>query len=223
MLFVIDTSTESVGMCLFDGVQVIAEQIWRSQNHHTVELVPAIEKMFKQSKIQTKDLTGLGIALGPGSFTSLRIGLSVIKGMALASSLPIVGIPSLDILAACQPPMEIPMLAILHLGRGRLASTRYQHQENGWINTSELMVSDAHKLAQTIDASIYICGEMDAQERQILGRKWKTARVAPASMCMRRPVVFAELVWQRLQNNQPDDVESLSPIYVHTLSNVPNL
>lgn len=223
MLFVLDTSTEMVGMCLYDGVQVVAEQLWKSQNYHTVDLVPAINSMFKHAGIKPKDLTGLGVALGPGSFTSLRIGLSVIKGLALPSNLPVVGLPSLDILAACQPGKDMPMLAILHLGRGRLASMRYQYHNGTWESTTELMVSDARELAKTIDSPIYICGEMDAHQRQLLGRKWKTAEVAPASLCVRRPLVFAELVWDKIQDQQIQAMNTLTPIYVHTLSNVPDL
>ncbi len=223
MLFVLDTSTEMVGMCLYDGVQVVAEQLWKSKNFHTVELVPTINRMFKQAGFHTKELTALGVALGPGSFTSLRIGLSVIKGLALPLNLPIVGMPSLDILAASQPAKNVPMLAILHLGRGRLASMRYQYQDGAWKSTTDLLVSDARELAKTIDSPIYICGEMDSHERQLLGRKWKTAEVAPASMCVRRPLVFAEMVWERVQNNQVQPIAELSPIYVHTLSNVPDL
>lgn len=222
MIFAIDTSTETIGMCLFDGTKVISEQIWRSQNHHTIELIPAIKKMLVQSKVHPKELSGLGVALGPGSFTSLRIGLSVIKGMALALNLPVVGIGSLEILAAGQPKLNLPLIAILNLGRGRLASKRFEYQD-GWISTSEMLVGDAREIEKTIESPVYICGEMNEQDRQILGRKWKTVQVAPASMNIRRPIILAELTYQRIQNNQVDDVVILSPIYIHTLSDVPDL
>ena len=59
--------------------------------------------------------------LGPGSFTGLRIGLALAKGMALARHLPVIGVPTLDILAAAQPVREENLVAILLAGRGRLA------------------------------------------------------------------------------------------------------
>ncbi len=79
------------------------EQIWRSRHYHTTELVPAISELFARTRARKSDLTGLGVALGPGSFTGLRIGMGVCKGMALALRLPVAGVPSLDILAAGQP------------------------------------------------------------------------------------------------------------------------
>jgi len=84
-------------------------------------------------------------------------------------------------------------------------------------------VDDIRAMAATIKSPIYVVGEMNAEERQILGRKWKTARLAPPSLCLRRPAVLAELAWAKIQAGQADDAASLAPIYVHTLSNVPDL
>jgi len=88
MLLAIDTSTDWIGLALFDGTRVLCEQTWRSQYYHTTELVPAISELFARTRARKSDLTGLGVALGPGSFTGLRIGMGVCKGMALALRLP---------------------------------------------------------------------------------------------------------------------------------------
>ena len=100
MLLAIDTSTEWIGLGLHDGVRVISEVTWHSQNYHTVELVPSIAAMLERTHTPRSALSGLAVALGPGSFTGLRIGLSAVKGLALGLSLPAVGIPSLEMLAA---------------------------------------------------------------------------------------------------------------------------
>ena len=103
MLLALDTSTQWIGMALYDGVQVLGEEIWQTHNHHTVEIAPAIQRLMSRCSVLPSALEGIGVALGPGSFTSLRIGLAVAKGMALALRLPVAGIPSLDVLAAGQP------------------------------------------------------------------------------------------------------------------------
>ena len=77
MLLAIDTSTELIGIALFNGTNVLAEQTWRSKNYHTVELVPAIKEMLTKTQTKASSLTGIGVALGPGSFTGLRIGLTM--------------------------------------------------------------------------------------------------------------------------------------------------
>ena len=223
MLLSIDTSTEWIGIALFNGTNVLAEQTWRSKNYHTVELIPAIKEMLTKTRTKASSLTGVGVALGPGSFTGLRIGLSAAKGIALGRNLPVAGIPSLEILAAAQPGLRRPMLAFLEVGRGRYAFARYQYKQGTWQALTDVTVDDIRAMAATIKSPIYVVGEMNAEERQILGRKWKTARLAPPSLCLRRPAVLAELAWAKIQAGQADDAASLAPIYVHTLSNVPDL
>ena len=95
MLLAVDTSTQWVGLALYDGAQVLNETVWRTHNHHTVELAPALDTVLKSTAIRPEGLQALGVALGPGSFTSLRIGLAVVKGLALALHLPAHNAPAL--------------------------------------------------------------------------------------------------------------------------------
>ena len=111
MLLAVDTSTLWIGLALYDESRVLAENIWHTENHHTIELVPSIENLLKRCKVSPADLQALAVATGPGSFTSLRISLAVVKGLALACHLPVVGIPSLDILAAAQPQGDTTLFA----------------------------------------------------------------------------------------------------------------
>lgn len=223
MLIAIDTSTDWTGIALFDGTQMLAEQVWRGKHYQSVELVPAIQRMFCNANLSPNQLTGVGVATGPGSFTGLRIGMSVAKGIALAQKLPIVGIPSLDILSTAQPGLRRPMIAMIELGRGRFAWMRYTYKNRVWQAENELQLDDAKAIAQTIKSPIYVVGDLNTETRQILGRKWKTTQLAPASLCVRRPAVLAELAWQKIKAGEADDPAVLSPIYVHTLSNVPNV
>lgn len=75
MLFALDTSTSWISLALFDGTFLRYEVTWETQHHHTVELAPALERMIKSTGIKPSELTGLAVATGPGSFTSLRIGV----------------------------------------------------------------------------------------------------------------------------------------------------
>jgi len=221
MLVAIDTSTQWIGIALYDGTRVLAEHSWRSKNYHTIELIPAIADMLAKCQVRPNQLTGIGVALGPGSFTGLRIGLSAAKGLALGQNLPTAGVPSLDVLAASQPGLRRPMIALLEVGRGRYAWARYRYKNPNWGQISEIKVDDIKDIAATITSPVYVVGDMGAEERQIMGRKWKTSQLAPASQCVRRPSVLAELAWNKLQVGHADDIVSLSPIYVHTLSNLP--
>jgi tRNA threonylcarbamoyladenosine biosynthesis protein TsaB len=77
MLLAVDTSTLWIGLALYDESQVLAETIWHTENHHTIELVPSIDNLLRRCKVTPADLQVLAVATGPGSFTSLRISLAV--------------------------------------------------------------------------------------------------------------------------------------------------
>src|SRR5512135_3035669 len=129
MLLAVDTSTSWIGLALYDGVRVLGEMNWQSQSHHTVELTPGVSELLQRCGAKATELEALGVAIGPGSFTSLRIGLALVKGMALALRIPVVGVPTLDVLAAAQPVRDVQLAALLHAGRGRLAVAWYEVQD----------------------------------------------------------------------------------------------
>ena len=115
------------------------------------------------------------------------------------------------------------MIALLQVGRGRFAYQRFQYQKDQWVPQGLVAVDEPKAIAATITSPVYVVGEMGSEERRLFSRKWKTTRLAAPSACLRRPAVLAELAWQRLKAGQADDVVSLAPIYVHTLSNVPDV
>ena len=150
-----------------------------------------------------------------GSFTSLRVGLAFVKGLALARHLPIVGIPTLDVVAAAQEMRDLPLAAVLQAGRGRLALVWYEAGETGWDAKGSPSVTTADDLAESIHKPTIVCGELTADERQRLARKRVNVLLASPSACVRRPAVLAELAWERWQAGVQDDAASLAPIYLH--------
>jgi tRNA threonylcarbamoyladenosine biosynthesis protein TsaB len=221
MLLAVDCSTQWIGLALYDGTQVIGESAWQTHNHHTVEVAPAIHELMQRCQVVPDALQALGVALGPGSFTSLRIGLAVVKGLSFALHIPVVGIPTLDFLAAGQPLSHLPMAAVLQAGRTRLAVGWYQVQDGRWQSQTEAQVSTADELAKSIRKPTYICGELTESNRQTLGRKWKNVVLASPAVSARRPAYLAELAWQRWQAGESDEVISLAPIYLHIGEAIP--
>ena len=220
MLLAVDTSTAQVGLAVYDGAQVISEYAWRSNQHHTVELAPAVAELLARAGLTMEDIHALGVALGPGSFTSLRVGLSLVKGLALARHLPLVGIPTLDIYAASQPASRLPLLAAIQAGRGRLAVGWYKSTKNGWQSKDPARVASIETLLDEIKTPSIVCGEFTAQERQRLADA--NIKLASPAQSVRRPSILAELAWARWQNGETDDEASLAPIYLHTAEPIPS-
>lgn len=217
MLLAIDTSTSWISLALYDGNAVRYEETWQSQYHHTVELAPAIDKLFEHTGKRTQDLTAIAVAIGPGSFTSLRIGLAAAKGFSLALKIPLVGVPSLDVVAAAQPlDAEKPLLAVLHAGRTRLAFATYRVEDGKWVGQGDAEIITPKELVKSIIEPTLICGELTEQARAIVGRRWKNAQIVSPARCLRRAGFLAELGWERLAKGHVDDPVGLSPIYLST-------
>ncbi len=221
MLLAMDTSTQTAGVALYNGEQVLSEIIWTSNNFHTIELAPAIVEAIQKSGKKIDKVEAVAVAIGPGSFTGLRIGLALAKGVALARSLPIIGVPSLDILAYAQPVVDLPLAAILRAGRGRLAVDWYRAGKKGWVSQNKLEVTTAEQLAERIESPTLVAGELNEDERRSFKRKKKLIDLASPAHSVRRPGFLAELGWQRWQADQTDDPATLTPIYLHHNDPIP--
>ena len=222
MLLAVDTSTAQVGLALYDGAQVVGELSWHSQAHHTQQLAPAIADLLRRSGTKMDAVQALGVALGPGSFTSLRVGLALVKGLALARHLPVVGIPTLDILAAAMPVHEPALATVLQAGRGRLAVGWYKPGENGWQSQGPAQVTTAEELSHRIRQRTLVCGELSPEERGRLERKIKNVLLASPAQCVRRPGVLAELAWRDWQAGKAASPAALAPIYLHVAGGLPS-
>lgn len=221
MLLAVDTSTQWIGLALYDGTQVLGEVVWQSQSHHTTELAPAINDLLERCGVRPEDLKASAVALGPGSFTALRIGLAVVKGLALAVHIPVVGVPTLDILAAAQAVRELPMVCVLQAGRGRLAAGWYHASRGQWVAKGDAVVTHAEELLAQIEKPTLVCGELTAADRQVFARQKKTALLISPAHSLRRPGFLAELGWKRWQAGKVDDAVSLAPIYLHVAEEIP--
>jgi len=217
VLLAIDTATKSVGIALHDGNQLMAEHHWISRRYHTMQLAPEIALMLRRAEKTAAGLTALAVAKGPGSFTGLRIGMALAKGLALAHNLRMVGIPTLDIVALSQPQRREPMLALIQAGRNRLAGMWYKWGSTKWEAQGELENFTWDEIIDRLEEDTYLCGEIGAEGRSIL-KDDPFAIVATPALSVRRPGILAELGWQRLRSGKTDDPSELVPIYLRPRS-----
>ena len=220
MLLGIDTSTQSVGIVIYDGLQILCEESWISRRYHTVELAAAVDGNLKRAGLSAKDLDVLGVAIGPGSFTGLRIGLALVKGLAYTHQLPVIGIPTLDITARAIPLSDQRLAAVLQAGRSRLAVAWYQAGESGWERKGSLENLSLGELARKLRKPTIITGELSKEIREYFQEK-ETVTLADPTMALRSPKYLAELAWERWQNDDLDDLLTLKPTYLHKGDPIP--
>jgi tRNA threonylcarbamoyladenosine biosynthesis protein TsaB len=215
MLLAIDTATQYAGLALYDQEQssIIAEETWLSGRKHTTELTPRIERMLATSNITVAQLMALAVTLGPGSFTGLRIGLAVVKGLALPHKLPVIGVPTLDIEARPFIGSKMPVWAIAQAGRGRVLTACYAQRKEGWKTIVEPYITNINDLAEKITRAVLVTGEIDGPSLKQLQQHPKV-QVVSAAARVRRAAYLAEIAMERLEAGEQDDPDALVPIYL---------
>ncbi len=218
MLLAIDTSTRQASIALYDAGQrvLLCEQSWHSANRHTEELMPAISTLLHLAGLTPDALTAVGVAIGPGSFTGLRVGLAAAKGLALARGLSLVGVPTLDVTAYPHQSQPVPVIAVAQAGRGRVYWAPYAHGPGGWGPQQPYALSTVSEMANVVVRLIAFAGELSEADRETLTRFAGKERVLFLSSAhgLRRAGYLAELAAVRLDLGRIDDPATLSPIYL---------
>jgi tRNA threonylcarbamoyladenosine biosynthesis protein TsaB len=215
MLLAIDTSTSMTGIALYDGERVLAECTWQGPGYQTVELAPEIGLLLRRVGHKVADVKAVAVATGPGSFTGLRIGMALAKGLALSGGRDLIGIATMDIVAQSQPKLDTRLYIVLEAGRSRIAGMWYKWGRGGWQPDGELALVNQQDLPDAINEEAFVCGELNKEVRKLLRKEANIKQASPAS-CHRRPGVLAELGWNRWRKGDLSDPKTLSPIYIST-------
>lgn len=244
MLLAIDTATNLAGIALLDEQQassplnphaddfalgdfgqrfrpsaveqnVRASYQWQTGRNHTVELMPNIMRLLGEAGARAEQLEAVAVAIGPGSYTGLRIGLSVAKGFCLAHGAALVAVPTLDISAMGILPRDEVLCAMLQAGRGRLAAGFYRGGSGQWQGSGDLFFGRAAELAVAcVGQPTYFAGELDDATVTVLRERLADmAAFAPEGEWSRDPRVLARLGWERLRHGLRENLETLSPVY----------
>lgn len=215
MLLAIDTATRTAGLALYDQDGLHLEQMWRTCDNHTVELMPHVVRACDQQGLPPEALRVIAVSLGPGSFTGLRVGLSIAKGLALALGIPLIGVPTLDATAYAHSRETLPVCAVLQAGRQRLCVGFYRAVAGTWKRQSGYTLMSPHDLAVSLTEPTLLCGEIDGHLVKALRMSGPNqVIVADPAFSMRRAGYLAELAWKRFTSDECDDPISLTPIYM---------
>ncbi len=214
MLLAIDTSTELSGLACYDQHGLLAECAWQSGRNHTSQVMQQIEMTMHHIRRTAADVQVVAVALGPGSWSGLRVGLSIAKGMALAGGLALIGIGTLDALAYQHRWRALPVYPLIRLGRARFATARFLttdvwHRAGGYRNVT------LEGLCAEIDEPVLFCGDIDQEtQEQIRYNLGGHAHFAAPAANLRRPGYLAELAWQRFAAGHHDQIAQLEPLYL---------
>lgn len=214
MLVAIDTSTRLSGLACYDEQGLLGESVWQSGRNHSAQLLPQLDLLMRHVQRRPADLRAVAVALGPGSWSGLRVGISVAKGMAMAGQLPLLGVGTLDVMAYQMRHTAPQIYPLIQLGRGRFATASFSTGD-GLIRQSEYQNLSLDEICAAVSGRTLFCGEIEgdvtSQIRHHCGRR---ALFPSAAANLRRPGYLAELAWERFMHGEQDNLATLEPIYL---------
>ncbi len=239
LLLALDTSTRQASLALCTEDELLGEYTWQVGTNHSIELLDRVQRMFAECNVTMQDIDGVAVATGPGSFNGLRVALATAKAIAFALKKPIVGLSTLDIIAAQQWQWDGPICAILEAGRSELYAACYSfdkvydssgrmtftlHQFGDYLLLSPQQI--AGYLVEQVSAwvgipgerelpSFLFCGEISPVSRQALYSEMQEKSLFVDSVqSTRHASTLAMLALQRLRDGKEDNPLSLEPLYL---------
>jgi tRNA threonylcarbamoyladenosine biosynthesis protein TsaB len=212
----IDTSTSVGSIALVDGTTLKAQYLLNLSATHNQRLLPGIDRILADVGWTLDNLDGLGVGLGPGSFTGLRIGMSTMKGLAWASGKPLAGVPTLDALAANVPRLPFPICPVLDARKGEIYTAFYRYDDGGEPRRlTPYMVIKPQDLLELISEKTTVVGDALLRYGAYLSQHLGDRLVlAPDHLNIVHASSVAWLARQRLRRGMAEDISSCTPLYV---------
>lgn len=210
----LDTASDWAGIALSQEGRTLAELTWHCPRQHSVELMPAVERLLERQDVSKDRLTAVFVCVGPGGYASLRVGVSTAKGLAFALNIPLVGVGRLEVEAYAHGSQPHPgVICPLHLaGRREIAWALYKGPASEWQEVSAPRLSPIDDLPRLAPRDAIFCGEdTERLAPELAQRGVEPDRMAPG---LRRPSDLASLGWRRLASGLSDDPRSLTPLYL---------
>ncbi len=239
LLLALDTSTRQASLALCSENELHGEYTWHIGNNHSVELLERIRDLLSESQVAMSQIDAVAVATGPGSFNGVRVALATAKALTFALKKPLVGVSTLDTIAAQQKQWRGPICAVLEAGRSELYAACYLFEEiyssDGDVSyfvkqRSEYLLCTPQHLATALQEQandwfgipgerqlppFLFCGEMSAATRQALQAQMQEKSLFVDSIqAIRHASVLAMLALQRLHEGHKDDPLLLEPLYL---------
>jgi len=207
-LLAVETSTLAGGVALLDGDRLRGECVLDVTATHSERLMPAIDRMLTEAGWAPESLEALAVAVGPGSFTGLRIGLAAVKGLAIALGLPIAAVPTLDAMAAALPFAALPVCPVLDARKGEVYACLYRWDAGAMRREWDYIALAPEALAARIAEPVIVLGDGAPLVRS------SHARLAPPHRRTPSPAAVGSLGLAHLAAGRSVPAADLVPIYL---------
>ena len=217
-----ETSTKIFSLALSQDEKILRYRNLKSASVLEDTILPTINKILDSAGVKFSQIDGFAIALGPGSFTSLRVGLSTVKSFAMATNKHVIGIPSMDIIAHGVNLGSYDEICVINDAR-REKVYACLYGPNG--RTSDYLLTSIDDVLEKVHGKTLWVGDaigiyrksIEAAYQEYTSKKNRSCKCffADEKWWYPRATVMAALAYERFQNKKYDDAASLLPLYLY--------
>ncbi|MEO8162759.1 MAG: tRNA (adenosine(37)-N6)-threonylcarbamoyltransferase complex dimerization subunit type 1 TsaB [Ilumatobacteraceae bacterium] len=217
----IDTSTDSVSVAIGEGTRVLAQSEAVSDRQHCEALAPMIDFVRQQAGVTFSEFGAIAVDVGPGLFTGLRVGVSAAKAIAFSLDLPIIGICSLDVLAAAAPSTDAVIVSVIDARRHENFWSMYRIIESDLTQVLTPHVGSVHELVVTVlergQSALFVGNGALRYRREIiesLGSSIQGCEFADTRFSRPTAATVVEMAHRLAVHEQWQSADQLLPIYL---------
>ncbi|MFJ7936722.1 tRNA (adenosine(37)-N6)-threonylcarbamoyltransferase complex dimerization subunit type 1 TsaB [Sporosarcina sp. NPDC096371] len=210
----IDTANTPLSIAIVKDGELLVEETSSMAINHSLRAMPAIEELLAKVGIKPTDIDAIAVSEGPGSYTGVRIGVTIAKTLAWTLDKPLVGVSSLKVLAANVLFFNGIICSVVDARRNNVYAGAY-HSNDGELTA---VIEDGHysleeviqKLGKQDGPIVFVGKDAGMHEQQLVEKLGKRAMIAPLHFNLPRA---SSLVYIAAQSGQESDVHAFVPEY----------
>jgi len=212
----IDTATQVASVGIIGNGETLAEESRQATSNHTETLLPLIASVLEQASISLTEIGGIGVSIGPGSFTGLRIALGTVKGFAYATGQKVVGVPTLEALAHTVSDWEGLVCPVLDARKREVYAALFRRDANGTLQRllPDHVLSPTALLEIITEPCLFLGDGAENYSALICEHGGSVMQILPFATHHPRGAIVAAMAWERLRRGEHDELHTLVPCYV---------
>lgn len=210
----IETSGRTGSVALATDGRAVASESFEHGLQNAAKILPIVDSLCRGQAWTPRDVEHVYVSIGPGSFTGLRVGVTIAKSLALATGAKLVAVPSTRVLVENAPPEATNAIIVLDAKRGHVFTARYEHGAEGWTEREAAHLDKLSNVVARSPRPVHLIGE---------GIPYHTDEIhsADASVIVTREVTWrasaeavSRLGYAMSQRGEFVDADRLTPLYI---------
>ena len=207
----IETSSRVGSIAVVQEGRVLAEQQFEHGLQHAAQIIPIIDSLVASQQWKPRDVEELYVSAGPGSFTGLRIGITLAKTLALATGVKLVAVPTVRVLVENAPPDAKHVVLVLDAKREQIFTARFERMNDQWVEREAAHLDSLAEMLKRAPRPVHLLGEGIPYHEKFIPRQDANVLETAAELWRPRAAVVAMIGSMMREFTDPN---RLTPIYI---------